>query len=662
MAEDLLVALPAMLLEISLLLGASVLVGLLAQRVNIPLTVVLALAGLLVVELGLDLQLRDLLVGEGFEQLLVNLFLPVLIFEAAVGLSTREFMRNLGAIVALATAALVISAALVGFGLSLTLGTGVVAALLFGVLISATDPVAVVAIFREVGVPRRLLTLVEGESMLNDGVAIVLTQILVVAALGGTMTLREGVLDFVAVFVGGLAIGGVIGIVAVLLLPSLQRLPAAALSLAVAYGAFVLAQAVFGFSGVMATVAAGVTVGGMLSSRAEPAVRDLLRELWDALAFVANALLFLFIGLALDVSLLVDNAGAIVLATALVLVARPLAVVPVVAVLERLAHIPKVGASSSAVLVWGGLRGGVALALALALPPELPQRELFIAMTGGVVLATLLVNATTIGVLVHALGLDEPSPAERHLEALARLIAVQAVRDHLAELGFEDDLVRVHLDVAEADAREQVARADLSAEAAVDLLVLRGLNIERETYQSLNDAGLLPPIATRTLLEEIDDEVEEVSFGRLRLDAARRAHLPWYGRVHRRVLGWLPPPLGEDLTSVAYVEVSARLLAARKAAEELDQFTSLPNVEPTTVAEAKKTFTHWQDAAAERLEQLDREVQVDQRILRRRQAKALSRIAAAEAMHAMVGSGVLTTPLADRAGSRVADEVDQAGT
>jgi monovalent cation:H+ antiporter, CPA1 family len=662
MAEDLLVALPAMLLEISLLLGASVLVGLLAQRVNIPLTVVLALAGLLVVELGLDLQLRDLLVGEGFEQLLVNLFLPVLIFEAAVGLSTREFMRNLGAIVALATAALVISAALVGFGLSLTLGTGVVAALLFGVLISATDPVAVVAIFREVGVPRRLLTLVEGESMLNDGVAIVLTQILVVAALGGTMTLREGVLDFVAVFVGGLAIGGVIGIVAVLLLPSLQRLPAAALSLAVAYGAFVLAQAVFGFSGVMATVAAGVTVGGMLSSRAEPAVRDLLRELWDALAFVANALLFLFIGLALDVSLLVDNAGAIVLATALVLVARPLAVVPVVAVLERLAHIPKVGASSSAVLVWGGLRGGVALALALALPPELPQRELFIAMTGGVVLATLLVNATTIGVLVHALGLDEPSPAERHLEALARLIAVQAVRDHLAELGFEDDLVRVHLDVAEADAREQVARADLSAEEAVDLLVLRGLNIERETYQSLNDAGLLPPIATRTLLEEIDDEVEEVSFGRLRLDAARRAHLPWYGRVHRRVLGWLPPPLGEDLTSVAYVEVSARLLAARKAAEELDQFTSLPNVEPTTVAEAKKTFTHWQDAAAERLEQLDREVQVDQRILRRRQAKALSRIAAAEAMHAMVGSGVLTTPLADRAGSRVADEVDQAGT
>lgn len=662
MPVELLAVLPRALLEGSILLGAAVLVGLLAQRMRIPLTVVLALTGLLVVEVASDLALLRILEGEGFQELLINLFLPILIFEAAIGLSTREFMRNLVPIVALATVALVISAALVGVGLNFALGVPLAAALLFGVLISATDPVAVVAVFRELGVSKRLLTTVEGESMLNDGVAIVLYNILLVAALGGALSVVEGLLDFVLVFVGGLAIGGVIGVVAALLLPVLQRLPAAALSVAVAYGSFVLAEAVFGFSGVMATVAAGITIGGMLASRADQPVRDLLHELWDALSFIANALLFLFIGLALDLTLLGDNLGAIGLAIAAVLVSRPLAVVPVVRVLERLAHVPKVGQRNSAVLVWGGLRGGVALALALALPQEFAHRELFIAMTGGVVLATLLLNATTISGLVHTLGLDRTSASERYLDAIARLVAVQAARARLAELGFEDPLVAAHLDVATEDARDQLRRARLTADEEVGVLTLRGLHIERETYQSLSDAGLLPPIATRTLMEEIDDEIEEVQYGQLRVDAARRAHLPWYGRLHRRVLSWLPPPIGEDLTEVAYTEVSARRLAARKAAEELDLFKTLPNVDPDKVDQAKRTFSHWEEAAGAALERLDQDVDIDRDTLRRRQAKALSRIAAIGVLHEMVDAGVLSPAIAEQAGRRVADEVDQAGT
>jgi CPA1 family monovalent cation:H+ antiporter len=174
MPHEAVTALPSALLQVSILLAAAVVIGLLAQRINIPLTVVLAVAGLLVSELGAeDLAITGLLTGEGFKELLVNLFLPILIFEAALALSTREFMRNLVAIGALATVALAISAALVGLGLYFGLGISLAAALLFGALISATDPVAVVAVFRDVGVSRRLLTIVEGESLLNDGVAIV---------------------------------------------------------------------------------------------------------------------------------------------------------------------------------------------------------------------------------------------------------------------------------------------------------------------------------------------------------------------------------------------------------------------------------------------------------------------------------------------------------
>ena len=349
--ELVLTDLPRLLLEASVLLSLAVLVSLFTRRINIPFTVILATAGLMVSELGADLAISQLIAGEGFENLVLNLFLPILIFEAALMLSTREFMRNLVPIGALATVALAISAVVVGFAMNLTVGLSITVALLFGVIISATDPVAVVAIFRELGVPDRLLTIVEGESMVNDGVAIVLSQILVGAATGVALSVTDGIIEFVKVFVGGVLIGGVIGVVAVLLLPLLGRLPAAAMSIAVAYGSYVLADRFLGFSGVMATVAAGVVMGSMTESRANREVREILHEFWDALAYIANALLFLFIGLALDFSLIGEHLGTIAIATLAVLVARPLAIVPLVWVLERLRVVRKVGIRNSGVLV-----------------------------------------------------------------------------------------------------------------------------------------------------------------------------------------------------------------------------------------------------------------------------------------------------------------------
>ncbi|MBD8507059.1 sodium:proton antiporter [Hoyosella sp. G463] len=661
MPHELVENLPTALLEVSLLLGAAVLISLVTRRAHIQLTIVLAVAGLLATEMGADLVVSDFLTGDGFKELLINLFLPILIFEAALGLSTREFMRNLLAISALASAALVISATVVGLSLTAVLGTPILAALLFGVLISATDPVAVVAIFRELGVPKRLLTLVEGESLLNDGVAIVLYNILAVAAVTGTLSVGAGITDFVIVVAGGILTGAIVGTLAVMLLPFLDRLAAAAMSIAVAYGSFVFAEAILEASGVMAAVAAGITVGGLLESRAQHAARDLLRELWESLGYMANALLFLFIGIALDFDILRENLLAILVGLAAVLISRPLGVIPVVITLERLARIPKVGNRNSAVVVWGGLRGGVALALALSLPGELEWRDEFIAMTGGVVLATLLVNATTISFVVHALGLDKPSRTDEYLESLGRMVGVRAARDKLDDLNFHDDLVAAHLDVAEADARDQLNRTDLSGEEQINVLMLRGLHIERETYQNLSDAGLLPPIATRTLMQEIDDEIEEGDSGSLRIDDARRARLPWYARLHRWSLGKLPPPLGEDLHEVSYIEISARRLAAHKAAEELELFKTLPNVEVANVDAAKDLFIHWEERASETLEDMGTSSALDERVLRRRQAKALSRIAIVEELHHMAQSGMLSRQVADEAALRVSAEVEQAG-
>ncbi|MDP9457892.1 MAG: sodium:proton antiporter [Actinomycetota bacterium] len=648
--------LPQLILEISALLAGAVFLGLLARRVRLPLTVVLAVFGFAAAWLGGSLGFESPLGGEEFEEVLVFLFLPVLIFAAALGLPTRSFFRNLGPILVLAVVALAVSAVLVAIALRLGLGTPFAAALLFGVFISATDPVAVVAVFRQLGVPERLLTTVEGESMLNDGVAIVGYNILLGVALGAEASILDGLAAFFGVFFGGAAIGTAVGFAAALVLPWLDRLAAAALSVAVAYGGFVLTEEVFGFSGVTATVAAGLVLGGLAPSRASQEVRELWDELWESLDYIANALLFLLIGLAIDPDLITGNLGAIALAIVVVLVARAVAVVPVVGALERFAGIPPVGRRNEAVLIWGGLRGGVALALALALPEALAERETFVAMTGGVVLATLLLNATTISWLVHRLGLDEPSRADRFLAGVARLSGVEAARERLEDLELEDEVVSSELDEVERTTREELERVDLTDEEELGVATRRGLFVERETYQHLSDAGLLPPPATRTLLHEVDDRIEEVGLGRAPRDAMRRRGPARLDRLARRLTGWLPEPAGEDPTGVAYAEASARRLAARRTGEALEEFGRMPGIEASVVETVKETFARWEQEAVASLEEFDREEDQGGRELRRRQADALSRVASADALHELVEVGLLPEEIARRAARAVPQE------
>lgn len=643
--------LPEWLLQLSALLAGAVLLGIVAKRARLPLTVVLAVIGF-----GAGIFLDNPLQGEVFKEVVVFLFLPVLVFEAALGLSTRAFFRNLVPILALAVPALVVSAGIVGATLIVGLGVPVAAAGVFGVLISATDPVAVVAVFRELGVPRRLLTLVEGESLLNDGVAIVLFNIFLAAALGNQVSIGGGMLDFLSVFFGGAAVGAAVGGIATLVLPLLEKLPAAALSVAVAYGGFVLADEVFGFSGIMATLAAGLVLAAAAPVRASEEVRTGWNELWEALGYVANALLFLIIGLAIEPSLFVRYGGAIALAVAAVLVARALGVVPLVWALERLRYIPPVGMRNKVVLVWGGLRGGVALALALALPESLPQRDLFIAMTGGVVLATLLLNATTISALVHRLALDRPSRADQFLAGGAHLAGVRAAREELLSLGLDDPTVLAHLDAAEQTARKALERIDLSDSEELEVVTRRGLFVEHETYQRLSDAGLLPDAVARTLLNEVDDEVERVTLGQGGLDPSERKR-PRFARVLEALKTLLRATPAGDPTELAYAEATARRLAARRTGETLELFSHLPNIDPASVETAKEVFRRWEQKAENELQELD-ERSGDTYLLRRRQAEILCQVASENTLSDLADIGLLPERVALEAVQTLAGEVD----
>ena len=643
-------SLPQWLLLVSALLLASVLLGLLAGRARLPFTVVLAVVGFLAGWIGGPLGFEMPLEGGEFEEVLVFVFLPVLVFAAALGLSTRAFLNNIGPILVLAVLALIVSAALVGVSLYFVLGIPLAAALLFGALISATDPVAVVAIFRKLGVPRRLLTLVEGESLLNDGIAIVLFNVLLLAALGQEVSLLGGIIDFFSVFLGGATIGAVLGFAVSMVLPWLDRFGAAALSLALAYGGFVLADYVLGLSGVMATVAAGLVLGGLAPSRASSAARELWDQLWDSLDYIANAVLFLLIGLSIDPELILENLGAIALAIVVVCAARAAAVLPLMSALERFTRIPPVGWRNEAVLIWGGLRGGVALALALSLPAALTQRETFVAMTGGVVLATLLLNATTISSLVHRLGLDKPTQAQKLLADFAVITAVERSRGRLEELGFADPEVLSRLSDIETKTWEELKKVDLSDEEEITVLVSRGLSIERETYQRLRDAGLLDPHTARILLHEVGDQIEASDLDRVTVDemkASRRQRTASDRLIHR-LSELLLRPTPED-PERAYDEAGARRLGAREARKALDAFRVLPNMNVSVVNGARETFGRWEKEAVKTLSELDSESGDENLVLRYRRAEALSRLATTDALHELVEKGLLPEQLSDQA-------------
>jgi CPA1 family monovalent cation:H+ antiporter len=302
----------------------------------------------------------------------------------------------------------------VGFGISaatpLTLG----AALLFGALISATDPVAVIALFKELGVPKRLSTLVDGESLFNDATAIVVFNILLGIVAAGTAFSAsiaiDGIWQFLVVFFGGLLVGVVLGgaMLWIIALEKQDHMVQATLTMVLAYLAFIVAEHFLHVSGVIAVVAAGV-FGSWAGARIfDDKMRRYVTEFWELMAFIANSLIFLLMGLTEyhlfeDLGRYQQATGYILLGFVLTLVARLVVVYGLTPLTNRLSPEARVESSDKAVMFWGGLRGAIPLALALGLPADFEHRVMIIDLTLGVVLMSLLIQGTTVGWLLKKL-------------------------------------------------------------------------------------------------------------------------------------------------------------------------------------------------------------------------------------------------------------------
>jgi CPA1 family monovalent cation:H+ antiporter len=503
--------LQALALVIALLLVAS-LVAMAARRLRIPYTVALVLVGLAI---GGNLSLTLTLTPD----LILALLVPPLVFEAAFHLSAAELRRVLPTILLLAVPGVIATMLIVGGLVAWLTPTGLAAGLLFGALISATDPVAVVAVFRALGVPRRLAVLLEGESLLNDGTAIVLFQLALAAALTGGFAPLQGLVAFVTVSAGGVLLGLALGWLTARLIARLDDyLIETTLTTVLAYGSYLLAEWLH-VSGVLAVVAAGLVAGNLGPRTMSPTTRVVLVNFWDYAAFLANSLVFLLIGLQVHLPSLLAAWQPILVAIVAALVARVLVVYGFGWLPGRL--VEPLPPAWQHVLAWGGLRGAIALALVLSLPAELgAARPLLQVMTYGVVLFTLLVQGTTTGLLLRRLGIVAHSQAGLDYELQrARLTMLRAAETHLERLHRQGLLsphtrntLRSELERSIA-ARARIASEALRADPALEAEELERARRElrraqRSALLDLRHEGTIAEQTFDQLGAEIDAELD----------------------------------------------------------------------------------------------------------------------------------------------------------
>jgi CPA1 family monovalent cation:H+ antiporter len=493
-----------------LLLIASA-VAIIARRLRIPYTVGLVLFGL---ALGL-LTAQEIQISP---QLILALLVPPLVFDAAFHIRLEDLRRDFWFILLLAVPGVILTTLLVGGLVAVSTGLAIQVALVFGALVSATDPVAVVALIRRIGAPRRLQVLLEGESLFNDGTAIVMFSLAVVIAQSGQFDLAGNIGSFLTIAGGGLLVGIVLGILISQVIGRIDdALVETTLTVVLAFGSYLLAESLH-VSGVLAVVAAGLVNGNVGPRGMSPTTRIVVFNFWETAAFLANSFIFLLVGLAIDLNQLITNWQAIGWAILAVLIARAVSIYGFSIfgreILTKWKHI----------LYWGGLRGAIVLALALSLPTQgifIAQRAQLQAMAFGVVLFTLLVQGFSMDWLTRRLKIVERTGVQEEYERRhARFVAGRAAYDYLRRMN-EQGLMSEHTwgrlapliehqNAGLVEAVKEVMVSDPTVEAEeLDTARRQALRAQRSAFTGLLNDGVITEEVFSQLVGEVDAALTE---------------------------------------------------------------------------------------------------------------------------------------------------------
>lgn len=456
------------LMEITIILFAVIVVAMFLKKFRFPYTIGLVLAGM-----GMRWVMSSLYTSPHLSldqiyftpEIILYVLLPTLIFEAAMNIDSRYLINNLIPIFTLAAPGVLISTAIVTIGLSLITNMAIFPALLFGALISATDPVAVIHIFHEIGAPKRLNVLVDGESLFNDATAIVLFNMVLQQSsndlVGNVLTV---LFRFFYVFFGGVIIGILVALMMLRIINSAKKEPFVQITslTIIAYLAFILANYYLEVSGVMATLAAGIVISWYTNIQLSEEVKNYITIFWGYMAFIANSVIFLLLGMTMYdtwrapgvpyMDLLMYGFWSIVF----VLIARMAIVYVLLPCVEYFFKKSHVDMNYKHIIFWGGLRGALPLALALSLSSSSEYRAIIMSCTVSVILFTLIVQGTTLRSLMHFLKLDAKNPAEEYNDLELRVATKKGALNRLGQLKHENCFDNQEIEKLEKEYHESI--------------------------------------------------------------------------------------------------------------------------------------------------------------------------------------------------------------
>ena len=617
---------------------------------------------------------------------IVFVFLPTLVFEGALNMDARDLRENLGPVLTLAIPALLLTTFVTG--LLLHLGAPWVGvelswpeAMLLGSILSATDPVGVTDLFKQIGAPKRLRVLVEGESLFNDATSIALSRALIGVVMGTAAGVSAGSLafavwDFTWVFLGGIAVGWGAAVLAGLILGWVEDNAFVEISVTtvLAYLCFILAEEGLGLSGVMAALSAGLLIGGWGKAKISPQVTQQLEDMWGYLADVANALLFLMVGLMVDVSTLVAVLPLLAVAIPVMLLARGASVFGLMPLVGRLPGAEPVGRRYQAVIFWGGLKGGVALAIALALPPIPGKDTIFVPVATGAVLFTLLVQGLTVERLVRFLKLDVPPLSDRVARIEGMLAAKQRTLEQIPELQAgglfspriavqlrarsEAELARMRADL------EQLRERELNPAEERPLFYLRSFGEEKTLYYQMFSRGHLSERTYRDLTHSIELQTEAIRHEArlpeftLYPPTGERSETVVYRLLDGVIgLGPLVERLRAGRTARDYEVAWARSRGSERVLETLDERALHDPSRASITEEVRAFYQYWHESARARLDQTAEQFPEFVASTQERLADRLVLHAEQEAIEEKAHAGILPEGVAEAMLAEMAEEL-----
>jgi Na+:H+ antiporter len=538
----------------------------LANYLRLPYAVIIAMLGILVgvaATFFLRTELTDALNPVAVailalpirSNVFLYVFLPTLLFQVTLGLNLRRMVDDWVPILVLAVVAVFVATFVVGYSLAFASSLSLSAALLVGAIVSTTDPSAVVGIFRSISAPRRLARIIEGESLLNDAAAIALAALFMDFVMAGVPdpSVQSALARFPVLLAGGVIVGWLAARIAIRIMELFSRYESAVISVSIAlpYLAYIIAEQSVGASGVIAVVISAMTLQLVGPGRLPPSTWQNLREVWDLLAHWAGALIFILAALLIPrmlESIQFRDLGLILVVTVAAILARAIILYGVLPLLTLMRLSPVVERPYRVAIMWGGLRGAVTLALALAVtesylvPPEV-KRQVAILATG-FTLFTLLVQGTTLRTVIGWLGLDRLSPLDNALYNQVIAVALQTVREDLSRVTDKYDLSK---DTVRHEAKtfgERLERAVKSADDNDDILDRDRITLGLIALASAERDAILARFHERTISSTVSEQL--LSDADALIEASRFGGRSGYTKAARLSLGfsrWLRPAI-----------------------------------------------------------------------------------------------------------------------